>query len=150
MGSGFAAHQKEKFMKTRSNGFTLIEVLLVVVIIGSLAAMVIPRLAGRGQKARVTIAQVDIDANIASALKLYELDNGLFPTTDQGLKALLQRPVSAPAPIHWSGPYLEKEPLDPWGRPYQYRSPGSSGRAYDLYSFGQDEANQDAWIKNWG
>ena len=130
-------------------GFTLIEILLVVVIIGALAAMVVPRLAGRSEKARQTIARVDIEANIASALKLYELDNGTFPTSQQSLDALLKAPTSPPVPRNWNGPYIEKKPIDPWGRPYQYRYPGTHGSGFDLYSFGLDESDDKNWITNW-
>ncbi len=118
-------------------------------IIGALAVMVVPRLAGRGERALVTVAQVDISANIASALKLYELDNGMFPTTAQGLEALLVKPTSPPAPRNWNGPYLEKKPIDPWGEPYQYANPGTHGVGYDLYSYGRDKSNPDVWIANW-
>lgn len=134
---------------SNKSGFTLIEILLVVMIIGALAVMVVPRLAGRGERALVTVAQVDISANIASALKLYELDNGSFPTTAQGLEALLIKPTAPPAPRNWNGPYLEKKPIDPWGEPYQYTSPGIHGTSYDLYSYGPDKTNPDAWISNW-
>jgi len=130
-------------------GFTLIEILLVVMIIGALAVMVVPRLAGRGERALITVAQVDINANIASALKLYELDNGTFPTTSQGLDALVMKPVSPPAPRNWNGPYLEKKAVDPWGQPYQYAYPGTHGTAYDLFSHGPDKTNPDTWISNW-
>lgn len=137
-------------MKLRNKkGFTLIEILLVVMIIGALAVMVVPRLAGRGERALMTVAQVDINANIASALKLYELDNGTFPTTSQGLDALLIKPTAPPTARNWNGPYLEKKPVDPWGQPYQYAQPGTHGTAYDLYSFGTDKANPDTWIANW-
>lgn len=131
-------------------GFTLIEILLVVVIIAALSAMVIPRLAGRGETAKIEIAKVDIETNIASALKLYELDNGTYPTTEQSLNALLKKPSSAPMPTAWNGPYLEKAPLDPWGRPYQYAYPGTHGDAYDLFSYGpKGEADEKGRIGNW-
>ena len=104
-------------------GFTLIELMLVVIIIGALVAMVMPRLTGRGEQARIAAAKADIQVNIATALKLYELDNGGFPSTEEGLSALLNKPGSA---TNWSGPYLEKKPLDPWGREYQYRYPGEN------------------------
>lgn len=131
-------------------GFTLIEILLVVVIIGALAAMAIPRLAGRSEKAKITIARVDIDSNISSALKLYELDNGTFPSTSQGLDALIRKPTSSPVPSNWNGPYLEKEPVDPWGRRYQYQFPGIHGGAgYDLYSNGPKENDENGRIANW-
>ncbi len=133
------------FFKRRQS-FTLIELMLVVVIIGSLVAMVAPRFTGRGEQARITAARADIRTNIATALKLYELDNGRFPTTSEGLNALLERPASAP---NWQGPYLEDEPIDPWGREYQYRYPGVHGRDYDLYSLGRDGVRSDDDVTNW-
>ena len=131
------------------NGFTLIEILLVVVIIGALAAMVVPRLTGRSEQAKITIAKVDIESNIASALKLYELDNGTFPSTAQSLDALIHKPTSTPIPTNWNGPYLEKDPVDPWGRKYQYQFPGTHGSGYDLYSFGPKENDEKGRIANW-
>jgi len=128
-------------------GFTLIELMLVVVIIGALVAMVMPRLTGRGEQARSAAAKADIEANIATALKLYELDNGEFPSTADGLAALLSKVSSVQ---NWRGPYLEKKPVDPWGREYKYRSPGEHRTAdYDLYSLGRDgvEGNDD--VVNW-
>ncbi len=129
-----------------SKGFTLIELMLVVIIIGALVAMVFPRLAGRGEQARRAAAKADIQVNIATALKLYELDNGVFPTTDEGLEALLKKPSGAP---NWNGPYLEKEPLDPWGRKYRYVSPGRHKPDYDLYSLGRDGKESEDDITNW-
>ena len=130
-------------------GFTLIEILLVVAIIGTIAAMVLPRLSGRSEQAKIAIAKVDIDSNIASALKLYELDNGLFPTTSQSLDALLRKPSTNPVPQNWNGPYLEKEPIDPWGRKYQYQYPSVHGKSYDLYSLGLKENDEKSRITNW-
>jgi len=127
-------------------GFTLIEIMLVVIIIGALVAMVAPRLTGRAEQARVTAAKADIQVNIATALKLYELDNGRFPTTEEGLDALLNKPASA---TNWNGPYLEKKPLDPWGRSYQYKFPGQHRADYDLYSLGPDGVESADDIKNW-
>ena len=129
-------------------GFTLIELMLVVVIIGALAAMVVPRLAGRSEQARVAAVKTDVKVNIATALKLYELDNGNFPSSSEGLKALMVKPVSA---INWNGPYLESEPIDNWGRPYKYKSPGTHRpQSYDLYSSGRDgqDGTEDD-VTNW-
>ena len=137
----------------KRTGFTLIEIMLVVIIIGILAAMVIPNIAGRGEQARVSAARADIDANLTSALDLYELDNGQYPTTEQGLKALFEEPVSAPVPVNWNGPYLKKKriPLDPWGREYKYVSPGAHNtEEFDLFSYGQDGVEGRDDIANWG
>jgi general secretion pathway protein G len=131
-------------MKKRS--FTLIELMLVVIIISALVAMVLPRLTGRSEQARIAAAKADINVNIATALKLYELDNGAFPTTEEGLDALLHKPPSAP---NWNGPYLEKKPIDPWGREYKYISPGKHRPDYDLYSLGRDGVESEDDITNW-
>lgn len=134
-----------------SYGFTLVELMIVVIIIAALAAMVVPRLGSRSEQAKAAVAEADINSNIGLALKLYKLDNGRYPTTSQGLKALMSKPTSSPVPPSWNGPYLEKEPLDPWKNPYQYKSPGShNSDGYDLYSLGLDgvEGNDDD-IKNW-
>ncbi|MFH1094241.1 MAG: type II secretion system major pseudopilin GspG [Candidatus Omnitrophota bacterium] len=131
----------------KMNGFTLIELMLVVIIISALAAMVLPRLAGRSEQARMAAASADIRANIATALKLYELDNGQFPISSEGLQALLIKPSSAP---NWNGPYLEKEPVDPWGRVYVYKSPGQHRpQDYDLFSLGKDGQPGEDDINNW-
>jgi general secretion pathway protein G len=127
-------------------GFTLIELMLVVIIIGALVAMVMPRLTGRGEQARQVAAKTDIQANIATALKLYELDNGAFPSTEEGLAALLNKPASA---NNWNGPYLEKNPVDPWGREYIYKSPGDHRVDYDLYSLGKDGQESQDDVANW-
>lgn len=134
-------------LKSRS-GFTLIELMLVVIIIGALVAMVMPRLAGRSEQAKVQAAQADITANIATALKLYELDNGQYPSDgDGGLAALVQKPGNA---SNWNGPYIEKKPLDPWGRDYKYKSPGTHRTYdYDMYSLGRDGQESADDIKNW-
>ena len=133
----------------RQRGFTLIEIMLVVIIISALAAMIVPRLSGRSEQARASVAKADIQTNIATALKLYELDNGMFPTTSQGLSALRERPSSGPLAKHWNGPYIEREPLDPWSNPYIYTSPGSHRSDYDLYSKGKDLDSSDDDITNW-
>lgn len=128
-------------------GFTLIELMLVVIIIGVLVSMVAPRLAGRSEEARIAASKADINANISVALDLYELDNGKYPTTEEGLAALLVKPGSA---VIWKGPYLKKEPLDPWGRKYVYKRPGDHNSDYDLYSYGRDavEGGGDD-VTNW-
>ena len=133
-------------MRIKKAGFTLVEIMLVVIIIGALAAMIIPRLSGRGEEAKAKVAKTDIDANIATALKLYELDNGSFPSTDQGLQALRVKPTANPLPTNWNGPYVEKDPVDPWGHPYVYASPGVHRPDYDLSSKGKDGASE---ISNW-
>jgi general secretion pathway protein G len=120
--------------------------MLVVIIIGALVAMVMPRLAGRGEQARIAAAKADIQANIATALKLYELDNGNFPMTEEGLDALLKKPPSA---SNWNGPYLEREPIDPWGVKYEYTSPGENRADYDLYSLGKDGMEGTDDVTNW-
>ena len=133
----------------KERAFTLVEILLVVVIIAALAAMVVPRLTGRSEQAKKSIAKADINSLLPTALKLYELDNGNFPTTSQGLDALLHQPTSSPAAQNWNGPYIEKDPLDPWGRPYIYESPGDHRSDYDLSSKGKDEVKDDDNIVNW-
>ncbi|HTY44732.1 MAG TPA: type II secretion system major pseudopilin GspG [Patescibacteria group bacterium] len=135
--------------KGSARGFTIIEILLVVVIIGALISMVLPRFVGRSEQAKNAVAKADINVNIATALKLYELDNGNFPTSEQGLDALLNKPKGAPIPENWNGPYLERKPIDPWGRPYIYKSPGDHRPDYDLCSTGKDGHESDDDIKNW-
>lgn len=143
------AEKKAPGPRRPEKGFTLIELMIVVVIIAGLAAMVVPRLLGRTDQANRSIAKADISSNIAMALKLYYLDNGRFPTTEQGLAALVSSPSSAPA--QWSGPYLETVPEDPWGNVYKYKCPGVLNKtAYDLYSAGSDGVEEtDDDIKNW-
>ena len=131
-------------------GFTLIELMLVIVIIGALAAMVVPRLVGRSEEARVGAARADIKGNLSLALRLYEMDNGRYPTTDQGLEALLSKPTSPPVPENWKGPYIEQDPLDPWKHRYAYRYPGNHPpRDYDLSSLGQDGVESKDDVTNW-
>ena len=130
-------------------GFTLIEILLVIIIITAISAMVIPRFAGRSEQAKVAVAKADIEAHLETALKLYELDNGNFPTTNQGLKALLTKPSAPPTAKNWNGPYIERNAVDPWGRPYLYTSPGTHRSDFDLYSKGKDESKEDDDIVNW-
>jgi general secretion pathway protein G len=141
-------YKRMKAMMSRP-GFTLVEIMLVVIIIGALAAMIIPRLSGRGEEAKMKIAKADIDANLATALKLYELDNGSYPTTEQGLAALRVKPNTNPLPENWNGPYVERDPVDPWGRPYIYVSPGEHRSDYDLSSKGKDVSSDKDEISNW-
>ncbi len=118
-------------------GFTLIEIMVVVVIMGVLAALVVPRLMGRTDDARILAAKQDI-ATLMQALKLYRLDNQRFPTTEQGLQALVARPTAAPVPPNWkTGGYLDRLNKDPWGNAYQYLSPGTRGEI-DVFSYGAD------------
>lgn len=140
--------------RSSQRGFTLIEIMVVVVIIGILVALVAPNILGRVDKARVTAAATDI-ATLEQALEMYRLDNHVYPTTDQGLEALVIKPSGAPEPKNWSPEgYLKKGlPQDPWGNPYQYVVPGDQGRPYDLYSLGADGreggSGYDADIGNW-
>jgi general secretion pathway protein G len=133
-------------------GFTLIEIMLVVIIIGVLVAMVVPNIAGRSEQARKTAAKTDIESNLSNALDLYQLDNGHYPTTEQGLSALIQEPTQSPVPTKWSGPYLKKKklPKDPWGRDYVYVSPGEHNKeSYDLYSLGPKGIEGQDNVTNW-
>lgn len=117
--------------------FTLLEIMVVMVIIAILAAMIVPKVISRPDEARVIAAKQDI-ATIMQALRLYRLDNGMYPTTDQGLEALVKRPTTPPIPPNWRrGGYLERLPMDPWGHPYQYLNPGVHGRI-DVFSYGAD------------
>jgi general secretion pathway protein G len=120
-----------------TGGFTLIEVMVVVVILGILAAIVVPRIMDRPDEARITKARNDIRA-LESALNLYRLDNFRYPTTDQGLRALVERPTGQPEARNWrAGGYIDRLPNDPWGNPYQYVHPGRQGEI-DIYSYGAD------------
>jgi general secretion pathway protein G len=145
----------QRFSQRRgARGFTLIEIMVVVVIIGILVGLIAPNILSRVDKARVTAARTDI-ATLEQALEMYRLDNHTYPSTDQGLDALVVRPGGAPEPRNWNPEgYLKKSlPLDPWGNPYQYVAPGQERRPFDLYSLGADgrEGGEgyDADIGNW-
>lgn len=131
----------------RSSAFTLIELLLVLVILGVLAAVVVPKFTNRSEQARITAARTDI-ANIGLVLTTFEVDVGRFPTSDEGIRALIEAPASVQK---WMGPYLERGlPSDPWGHPYVYRYPGQHNPSgFDLYSLGPDGREGTDDIDNW-
>ena len=138
--------------RTVQRGFTLIEIMVVVVILGVLAALVVPKLMGRTDEARIVAAKQDI-ATVMQALKLYKLDNQRYPTTEQGVQALIVRPTAGPVANGWkTGGYLDKLPKDPWGNSYQMLSPGIKGEV-DVFSLGADGqpggAGNDADIGSW-
>ena len=139
-------------LKSWQRGFTLLEVMVVVVILGILAVLVVPRIISRPDEARVIAAKQDI-ASLMQALKLYRLDNQRYPSTEQGLQALVARPASAPLAPNWkAGGYVERLPKDPWGNPYQYLNPGVHGEL-DVFSTAADGApggeGNDADIGSW-
>ena len=123
--------------RRKQKGFTLIEIMVVIVILGILGALVVPRLMGRPDEARAVAARQDINT-LAQALKLYRLDNARYPTSEQGLSALVSKPSSGPQPKNWKpGGYVERLPVDPWGNPYQYAAPGTHGEI-DIWRLGAD------------
>jgi general secretion pathway protein G len=136
--------------RRRGLGFTLIELMVVLVIIGVLAALIVPNVLDRTDDARATAARTDVN-NLMQALKLYKLDNQRFPSAEQGLEALVRKPTASPVPPNWR-PYLDKLPADPWGRPYQFVNPGVKGEI-DVYSLGADGQpggeGKDADIGSW-
>ena len=136
----------------RHLGFTLIEIMVVMVILGILASLVVPKIMGRPDEARIVAVRQDI-SSIQQALKLYKLDNQRYPTTEQGLQALVTKPEASPVPQNWKRDgYLERMPKDPWGMPYQYLNPGLHGEI-DIMSLGADSAaggeGNDADIGSW-
>ncbi|HEY9149188.1 MAG TPA: type II secretion system major pseudopilin GspG, partial [Gammaproteobacteria bacterium] len=134
--------------KHRARGFTLIEVMVVVVILGIMAAILVPRIMDRPEQAQIIKAKQDIRV-IESQLNLYRLDNFNYPTTDQGLEALVEKPTHGAEPRNYKqGGYLDRLPVDPWGNPYQYLSPGTHS-SIDIYSLGPDGVPSDDDIGNW-
>lgn len=136
----------------KQQGFTLIEVMIVVIIIGVLGALIVPNIMGRADDARITAAQTDVKA-LSNALELYKLDNLVYPSTQQGLSALISKPEGRPVARNWnSGGYVKSLPTDPWGNEYVYISPGAEGE-FDLYSLGADGSEggdgKNADIGNW-
>ena len=136
-----------KHPSRRDSGFTLIEVMIVVVILAILAAIVVPRVMSAPDKARDTRARADIQG-IVSALNMYKLDNYTYPTTEQGLKALVQKPTTDPVPQNWHQ-QLSKVPKDPWGHPYKYVYPGSHGEPFDVWTDGPPGSGNKGKIGNW-
>ena len=141
-----------KLQRRTQGGFTLIEIMVVVVILGILPALVVPQVMSRPEQAKVTVAKGDIKA-VAAALDMYKLDNFAYPSTQQGLEALVTKPTGNPQPKNWNRDgYLKRLPKDPWGNDYQYLSPGTRGQ-FDLYSFGADGkpggSDLNADIGNW-
>ncbi|HEY7530761.1 MAG TPA: type II secretion system major pseudopilin GspG [Gemmatimonadota bacterium] len=151
---GRSADASRGVARAGAAGFTLIEIMVVVIIIGLLAVLVAPRVIGRLSTAKDKAARAQIEL-FGTALDSYRLDNGVYPTTQQGLEALWSRPTTAPAPRNWTGPYLRKRvPPDPWGNAYVYRSPGEANPdSYDLVSLGRDGApggeGEDADLRSW-
>lgn len=140
-------HKLKKNSYRRPMGFTLIEILVVVVILGILAAIVVPKIMERPEQARRVRAQQDIVA-IGNALDLYKLDNGFYPSTDQGLQALVNQPAAEPLPSNWHQ-YLKQLPVDPWGTPYHYLNPGQHGEV-DIFTYGSTkQMNDKDIIANW-
>jgi general secretion pathway protein G len=139
---------------SRTNGFTLIEILVVTVILGLLVALVVPKILGRTDDARRTAVKVQM-RNIEQALQLFKLDTGMYPSTEQGLEALVRKPTVGAIPQRWrEGGYLPKVPMDTWGHTFQYRSPGAEGkREYELVSMGADGKpggqGNDADLESW-
>ncbi|MCX7120188.1 MAG: type II secretion system major pseudopilin GspG [Gammaproteobacteria bacterium] len=132
----------------KSRGFTLIEVMVVVVILAILAAIIVPRILKRPEQARIVAAKQDV-LSIQNALSLYKLDNGFYPSTDQGIDALVHQPSGLPKPVNWSaGGYLKKLPVDPWQNPYHYAHPGRHG-SVDIWSDGPSDVNPPKEIGNW-
>jgi general secretion pathway protein G len=136
----------KKIMSRQQSGFTLIEVLVVVVIMAILAAIIVPRIMSRPEQARIVKAKTDV-GSISNAMDMYKLDNGFYPSQDQGVKALVHKPAGDPAPDNWNG-YLKRLPADPWGHDYHYMKPGHHGEI-DIWSYGPTNKPGKGTIGNW-
>jgi general secretion pathway protein G len=139
-------------LRKKMSGFTLIEVMVVVVILAILAAMIVPKIMSRPEQAKMTKTKEDVLA-LENALEMYKLDNGFYPSTDQGLQSLIVQPTTPPVPEHWQeGGYVKRLDNDPWSNPYQYLNPGVHGEI-DVFSFGptgkQNSASESNYIGNW-
>lgn len=150
--TGRKTKQSQKTSLLSEAGFTLIEIMVVIAIIGILATLIVPKIMGRPDEARATAAKHDV-GTIVQSLKLYRLDIGRYPTTEQGIKALVEKPTAEPVPQNWkAGGYLDSMPKDPWGNPYQYTNPGTKSEI-DVFSYGADGkaggTGTDADIGNW-
>jgi general secretion pathway protein G len=148
------AHRRDSLRKAwaeprrQAHGFTLIEIMVVVIIIGLLAAIIVPGIVNKVDEARVAKAKADIQS-LETALTEYRLDNSVYPSTDDGLEALVKQP-NDPSVTHWHGPYVQELSKDPWGRPYQYDYPGTHGQPYDLFTLGADgQPGGSDTIGNW-
>lgn len=145
--------QTQRTLSSRT-GFTLLEILVVIIVLGLLAGLVGPRIIGRVSEAKGATARTQLEL-LGVALDNYRLDNGYYPTTEQGLAALRERPRAEPVPRNWRGPYLRRDvPLDPWDRPYVYENPGEHNPdSFDLYSYGRDGQpggeGEDEDVTNW-
>ena len=129
--------RRRSSIPAHERGLTLVEMIVVLAIIALIAALIVPTVIGRPDQARASITQTD-EHTIAGALKMYRLDNGDYPSTAQGLQALVSKPAGEPAAANWQHPYLDTMPQDQWGRAYMYRSPGDKGAGFDLLSYGKD------------
>ena len=141
-----AISNRRSLRVARNRAFSLIELLLVLVILAVLAAVVVPKFTNRTEQARITAAKTDISM-LETALDTFEVDNGRYPSTEEGLQALLTQPANAP---NWKNPYIKRPPLDPWGNQYVYRYPGTNNaNGYDLASLGPDGREGGDDITNW-
>ena len=144
----YKRRDKSASLRAHSRAFTLIEVMVVVVILAILAAIIVPNILKRPEQAKLVAARQDI-LSIQNALSLYKLDNGFYPSTSQGIQALVTKPSGSPEPQNWaSGGYLKKLPIDPWNKPYHYLHPGQHG-SVDIWSDGEPGSGTKGQVGNW-